>query len=84
MQTSGAKKIQRAKILVVDDKDQMRDVLRKFLAAEGYAVETAADGRDALRKFAGDEFELVLSAATAGPAEGSATGPGACPCRPLG
>ncbi|MBA4124308.1 MAG: sigma-54-dependent Fis family transcriptional regulator [Acidobacteria bacterium] len=56
-----AKQNERAKILVVDDKDQMRDVLRKFLAAEGYLVETAADGKDALRKFSENKFELVLS-----------------------
>ncbi len=59
MQT--AKQNSRVKILIVDDKEQMRDVLRKFLAAEGYAVETAADGKDALRKFAANSFELVLS-----------------------
>jgi len=51
----------RAKILIVDDKEQMRDVLRKFLSAEDYAVETAADGKDALRKFAENSFDLVLS-----------------------
>jgi len=61
MQTSTAKKKSSAKILIVDDKEQMRDVLRKFLAAEGYAVETAADGADALAKFAANSFELVLS-----------------------
>ncbi|MDQ3062890.1 MAG: sigma-54 dependent transcriptional regulator, partial [Acidobacteriota bacterium] len=55
------KQNERAKILVVDDKEQMRDVLRKFLAAEGYSVEIAADGRDALRKFSENKFELVLS-----------------------
>ena len=51
----------RARILIVEDKEQMRDVLRKFLAAENYSVETAADGRDALRKFTADSFDLVLS-----------------------
>ena len=61
MQTANAKKNSRAKILVVDDKEQMRDVLRKFLAAEGYAVETAADGKEALKKFSENQFELVLS-----------------------
>ncbi len=61
MPTQTAKQNERAKILVVDDKDQMRDVLRKFLAAEGYLVETAADGKDALRKFSENKFELVLS-----------------------
>ncbi len=61
MPTHTAKQNPRAKILVVDDKEQMRDVLRKFLAAEGYLVETAADGKDALRKFSENKFELVLS-----------------------
>ena len=61
MPTQNAKNSSRAKILIVDDKEQMRGVLRKFLAAEDYAVETAADGRDALRKFAADSFDLVLS-----------------------
>jgi DNA-binding NtrC family response regulator len=61
MPTQAAKQNARAKILVVDDKEQMRDVLRKFLAAECYSVEIAADGRDALRKFSENKFELVLS-----------------------
>ena len=61
MPTQTAKRKFRAKILIVDDKEQMRDVLRKFLTAEGYTVETAENGRDALAKFAGNKFELVLS-----------------------
>ena len=61
MPTQPVKGKSRAKILIVDDKDQMRDVLRKFLTAEGYTVETAENGKDALKKFAGNSFELVLS-----------------------
>jgi DNA-binding NtrC family response regulator len=61
MPKHAASRTTKAKILIVDDKEQMRDVLQKFLAAEGYAVETAADGKDALRKFAEGSFELVLS-----------------------
>jgi DNA-binding NtrC family response regulator len=49
------------KILVVDDKEQMRDVLRKFLAAEGYAVTVAANGREALEQLNRAQFDLVLS-----------------------
>lgn len=52
MPTQTAKRNSRIKILIVDDKEPMRDVLRKFLVAEGYAVETAADGKAALKKFA--------------------------------
>ena len=61
MNTENVENIQRSRILIVDDKDQMRDVLRKFLAAEGYAVETAANGRDALEKCSAQQFELILS-----------------------
>ena len=50
-----------AKILIVDDKDQMREVLRKFLTAEGYTVEMAGDGKNALEKFCQKSFDLVLS-----------------------
>ena len=53
--------VERARILIVDDKEPMSEVLRKFLAAEGYAVETAAEGTEALRKFAVEPFDLVLS-----------------------
>jgi CheY-like chemotaxis protein len=35
-------------VLVVDDTPENRDFLRTVLSAEGYAVETATDGRDAL------------------------------------
>ncbi len=56
-----AKKKSSAKILVVDDKDQMRDVLRKFLLAEGYAVEAAESAKEALEKYDETKFDLVLS-----------------------
>lgn len=35
-------------VLVVDDTPENREFLRTVLSAEGYAVETATDGRDAL------------------------------------
>lgn len=36
-------------ILVVDDHDDIRDAITELLAAEGYPVLTATDGKDALR-----------------------------------
>lgn len=38
-----------ARVLVVDDDDAIRTTLARSLAAEGYAVEVAADGREALQ-----------------------------------
>lgn len=56
-----SKKIQSAKILVVEDKEQMREVLRKFLAAENYLVETAENTCVTLKKFDETGFDVVLS-----------------------
>src|SRR5579883_552354 len=50
-----------ARVLVVDDKEQMRAVLEKFLNAEGYAVESAASADEALRKLEKSNFDLTLS-----------------------
>ncbi|MEJ2012943.1 MAG: response regulator transcription factor [Anaerolineales bacterium] len=38
-------------ILVVDDEDTVREVLRRYLEREGYPVAEAADGRQALQIF---------------------------------
>jgi DNA-binding NtrC family response regulator len=50
-----------ASILVVDDKDQMREVLQKFLTAEGYKVGTAANAAEALGRLEAKSYDLVLS-----------------------
>jgi len=50
----------RAKILVVDDGAENRDVLRRRLERSGYAVETAEQGRRALELLAQRRFDLVL------------------------
>ena len=50
-----------ASVLIVDDKDSLRDMLAKTLAMEGYEVETAADGHDALRLADARRFDVVLT-----------------------
>ncbi len=49
------------RILVVEDKESLRAVLRKTLEAEGYGVDEAADGRAALDKIRCDRFAMVLT-----------------------
>lgn len=61
MSVQNSKQNYRARILVVDDKEQMRDVLRKFLIAENYSVETASNGSEALKKYHQNRFDLVLT-----------------------
>ena len=46
-------------ILVVDDEPMVRDVLARYLAREGFAVDVAADG-EALERYEEDRPDLVL------------------------
>jgi DNA-binding response OmpR family regulator len=50
----------RAKILVVDDDDDIRLLLRELLTRAGYDVDEAADGRAALRRLYESQPALVL------------------------
>jgi two-component system, OmpR family, response regulator len=47
-------------ILIVDDDDSVREMLRRVLVSEGYAVATAADGIQALKIAEAGEIDLVL------------------------
>ncbi|MGA9117235.1 MAG: response regulator [Bacteroidota bacterium] len=47
-------------ILVVDDEAEVRSLLSDLLAAEGYAVHTAADGDDAIGVLERRAFDLIL------------------------
>ena len=49
-----------ARILVVDDADLNRDVLKRILEREGHQVTTAVDGADALQKLQDHTFDLIL------------------------
>src|SRR6185437_14160647 len=48
------------RILVVDDEERIRRLLKMYLEKEGYAVEEAEDGETALRLAAGSDFDLIL------------------------
>src|SRR5512143_1671096 len=48
------------KILIIDDDESIRDVLRELLAREGYELALAADGEEGLRVFQSFKPDLVL------------------------
>ena len=50
-----------ARILVVDDELQMRQMLRQALERHGHTVDEAADGREALQRFAQQQPDLVIT-----------------------
>ncbi|GAB6156701.1 response regulator transcription factor [Desulfosporosinus burensis] len=47
-------------ILIVDDEEKIRSLVRLYLEREGYAVEEAQDGRVALEKFRAGQFSLLI------------------------
>jgi len=50
----------RKQLLIVDDEEAMRHMLKSMLSKEGYETKTASSGQEALR-FLGEElFDLVL------------------------
>ncbi|MEA2031657.1 MAG: sigma-54 dependent transcriptional regulator [candidate division Zixibacteria bacterium] len=50
-----------ANILVVDDKDSMRNMLSETLTDEGYIVDSAIDGRRAIELVRNKSYDLILT-----------------------
>jgi two-component system, cell cycle response regulator DivK len=48
------------RILVVEDQEDLRAILRDFLSASGYTVIEATDGADSVAKAASERPDLVL------------------------
>jgi len=48
-------------VLIVDDKDSLRDMLAQTLSLEGYDVDTAEDGQQAIKKADERRFDVVLT-----------------------
>ncbi|HEX6594563.1 MAG TPA: response regulator transcription factor [Bacillota bacterium] len=48
------------KILVVDDEERIRRLLRMYLERENYVVEEAANGKDALNLALDNDYDLIL------------------------
>ncbi|WP_027964496.1 response regulator transcription factor [Halalkalibacillus halophilus] len=49
-----------AKVLVVDDEERIRRLLKLYLSREGYEIEEAADGEEALEKALEQDFDVIL------------------------
>ncbi|HEV7515125.1 MAG TPA: response regulator, partial [Thermoanaerobaculia bacterium] len=49
------------RILLVEDRDSLRRMLERALGAEGYAVESVAEGGGGIRRLAERPYDLVLT-----------------------
>ncbi|MGB2600086.1 MAG: response regulator [Candidatus Omnitrophota bacterium] len=50
----------KAKILVADDEETVRSILKKFFTGKNYEVETAVSGREAIKKLASYDPNILL------------------------
>ena len=48
------------RVLIIDDEDNMRHMLDAMLTAQGYRVQTAADGQEGLAVLAQESFDFIL------------------------
>ena len=49
-----------ARLLVVDDEEKIRLIIRKYAEAEGHTVTEAGDGREAVALCAANDFDVVI------------------------
>ena len=61
LDSPGAGEGRRFRILVVDDDEGIRYLIKRHLEPEGYEVHTAEDGVDALGQYVGESWDLVLT-----------------------
>ena len=48
------------KILIADDEQKIREVLREYAEYEGHTVEEAADGMEAVEKAKNEDFDIII------------------------
>lgn len=48
------------RILIVDDEDRMREMIKDYVSLEGFEIDEAADGLQALEKFKEKQYSLVI------------------------
>ena len=48
------------KILVVDDEEKIRLIIKKYAEFEGYAITEAADGMEAIELCQKENFDLII------------------------
>lgn len=48
------------KLLVVDDEEKIRQLIKKYAEFEGYAIDEASDGMDAVEKCRTNDYDLII------------------------
>jgi len=48
------------RILIVDDEELIRDLIKEYISLEMFSIEEAADGREALKLFQQNNYDLII------------------------
>lgn len=48
------------RILIVDDEDRIRDMIKEYISIEGYIIDEASDGVDAISMFKLNNYSLII------------------------
>ena len=52
--------MEKEKILIADDEERIRDMIKEYVSLEGYDIEEASDGVEALNLFRQDKYSLII------------------------
>jgi signal transduction histidine kinase/ActR/RegA family two-component response regulator len=59
--TAASRETRRARILVIDDEDSVRDILSRMLKTKGHKVVVAPNGEEGIERFKAEPFDLVFT-----------------------
>lgn len=48
------------RLLIVDDEEKIREIIKKYAVFEGYETDEATDGMDAVEKCRGNNYDLII------------------------
>ncbi len=52
--------MEKARILIVDDEERIREMIKEYISTEGLAADEASDGEEALSFFKQQQYELII------------------------
>lgn len=52
--------MEKVKILIVDDEERIREMIREYTSLEEFEIDEAADGYEAIKKFQEEKYSLII------------------------
>lgn len=52
--------MEKVRILIVDDEERIREMIKEYISPEGFEIDEAPDGAEALKLFKQSQYSLVI------------------------